>query len=611
MSEPIKYEIPFRPIYEGWSALGWGLGAASSVAFATAGNMPAFPMAVMAGSGAAMGLYRGAVAVKRYRDKRRLYRTDPWLLKLSKLKKQMPRLTKGQTVWFGDGFEWTAEQTQLMHEVLRAKLDVPIEEKARKKGEKDPRNKRFGAYWLHGLGKPAPIAVPAELFTGHLLCAGTTGCGKTRLLTWLCSQAIMRPNEAIIIIDPKGDQDLRMAAQQACEMMGQAERFVYFHPAFPDQSARIDPLRNWNRPTEIASRIAALIPSETGADPFTAFAWKALNDIVNGQIATGERPNLVKIKRYIEGGVEPLVNRALRYHFDKHSPNWEGAAAKYLKKHKNNETDAYIEFYRAEIQQHAHSSELDGLISGYTHNRDHFQKMIASLIPVLSMLTAGDLGALLSPEPNPDDERPILDMAQIISKGMVAYIGLDSLSDSTIGSAIGSILLADLTAVAGDRYNYRVAENIPVNVYVDEAAEVINKPTIQLMNKGRGAGFRLAIFTQTYSDFVARMGNKANADQVLGNTNIQISMRVLDTATQDYITKGLPEVPISRLDVSFRHGADTESPTTFSGGTTEGVKSNDMPLFPGPMLARLPNFHFVARLAGGRFVKAMIPITTV
>jgi hypothetical protein len=65
----------------------------------------------------------------------------------------------------------------------------------------------------------------------------------------------------------------------------------------------------------------------------------------------------------------------------------------------------------------------------------------------------------------------------------VAYIGLDSLSDGMVGSAIGSILLADLASVAGDRYNYGV-NNWPVNIFVDEAAEVINDPVHPTAEQG-------------------------------------------------------------------------------------------------------------------------------
>jgi conjugal transfer pilus assembly protein TraD len=44
-----------------------------------------------------------------------------------------------------------------------------------------------------------------------------------------------------------------------------------------------------------------------------------------------------------------------------------------------------------------------------------------------------------------------------------------------VGSAIGSILIADLAAVAGDRYNHQGRPR-QVNVFIDESAEVVNDP---------------------------------------------------------------------------------------------------------------------------------------
>ncbi|MCX7196096.1 MAG: hypothetical protein NTV37_09545 [Proteobacteria bacterium] len=96
------------------------------------------------------------------------------------------------------------------------------------------------------------------------------------------------------------------------------------------------------------------------------------------------------------------------------------------------------------------------------------------------MLTSEPLAELLSPEFKTGDQKHATDMAKIINNNQVLYLGLDSLADGTVGSAIGSIMLADLTAVAGDRYNYGIASNKPVNLFIDEAAEVINQPTIQL-----------------------------------------------------------------------------------------------------------------------------------
>lgn len=117
----------------------------------------------------------------------------------------------------------------------------------------------------------------------------------------LIAQAIFR-GETVIIIDPKGDHGLAKNARAAVKPAGQGIGSFTFIRPIPIDPPAFDPLRNWNRKTELASRVAALIPSETGADPFTAFGWKALNDITNGMIATGHRPNLVQLRRYVEGG---------------------------------------------------------------------------------------------------------------------------------------------------------------------------------------------------------------------------------------------------------------------------------------------------------------------
>ena len=51
----------------------------------------------------------------------------------------------------------------------------------------------------------------------------------------LITQAALR-GETVIIIDPKGDRDMRSLALRACRASGRPERFVSFHPAFTAQN---------------------------------------------------------------------------------------------------------------------------------------------------------------------------------------------------------------------------------------------------------------------------------------------------------------------------------------------------------------------------------------
>jgi conjugal transfer pilus assembly protein TraD len=303
-----------------------------------------------------------------------------------------------------------------------------------------------------------------------------------------------------------------------------------------------------------------------------------------------------------------LLQQALKIHFTVNVRDWESRVASYLRKYKDRQLQAYIAFYQEVAINEAQSVDLDGLISTYEHNRDHFQKMIASLIPILSMLTSDPLQELLSPDFDPGHERLVTDMSKVIRGNKVVYIGLDSLADSTVGSAIGSIMLADLAAVAGDRYNYGIQSLTPVNLFIDEAAEVLNQPAIQLMNKGGGADFRVTIATQTFADFASRLGDENKARQVLANTNNKIALRVLDSETQKYIAEGMPQTKVRSMALRYGHNVDTHIHDEYSASYQEQILEEEAELFPAAMLGELPPLHFIARLSGGRTLKGRIPI---
>lgn len=596
MNELGSYEIEWRPAYEIPAGLFWLAGIGGSyMAYA---NGPIESMAPCISTSAVCGTMAAVRLAKGYsvwRRKRNLSNGCIEFMSLKDLKKRMNGMEG--SVWIGKGFSWSGEVAGRAYDILKRDPEKVVGVEGTDKG----------AYWLHGVGmRESNIGASEAYLSGHSLVVGTTGAGKTRLFDLMVSQAILR-GECVIIIDPKGDKELRDNAKRACEAMGRPELFVNFHPAFPEESAGIDPMRNWNRSTELASRIAALIPSETGADPFTAFGWKAINDVVQGLVYINSRPNLRTIRRFIEGGLDDLVVAALRFHFEKHIKGWEQSVAPFVKRMKS-EPAGYAAFYR-QLPDAQKASVLDGLVSGFEHNREHFQKMIASLIPILNMLTAEPLDKLLSPIPSVDNDRVITDTGKIINNGMVAYIGLDSLSDNTVGSAIGSILLSDLTAVAGDRYNYGI-NNRPVNLFIDEAAEVINKPTIQLMNKGRGANFRIVIATQTIADFVARMGDEAQAKQVLANTNNKFTLRVFDPDTQKFISESMPKVTVKTIETQLRDGHASSSPETINGMVGETIKAEDVEAISPAMLSILPNLHYFAQLANGKVYKLRIPVLT-
>ncbi|MBB3105243.1 conjugative transfer system coupling protein TraD [Azomonas macrocytogenes] len=608
--DALHYDMPWRKNYEMRAACGWGAALMASLGVHHVTTMPSQPFYWMAAMCGTMAMVRLPKAFKLQRLQKSLSGRALEFVSLAQLKKNIAR--HPNDVWLGYGFEWENRHAQRVFEIL--KRDISSITHAIHKQRKD-KTIPMGQPWIHGVEpKDDKLYQPIAHAEGHTLLLGTTGSGKTRAFDILISQAILR-GEAVIILDPKGDKEMRDNARRACESMGQPERFVSFHPGFPEKSCRIDPLFNFSRATEIASRLAALIPSESGNDPFTSFGWQSLNNIAQGLLIINSRPNLMMLRRYLESGAAGLVSQCVESYAQKTLPDWEKKAAPFLARVKPGTTleqrcKALMDFYYQEVQPVCPSIELEGLLSMHSHDTTHFSKMVATLLPIMNMLTSGELGKMLSPDPSDThDTRLITDSAQIINRAQVAYIGLDSLTDGMVASAIGSILLSDMTSVAGDRYNYGV-DNQPVNLFIDEAEQALNNPTIQLLNKGRGAKFRLVLATQTIPDFTARLGSEEKALQVLGNINNLICLRVTDNKTQQYVTDNLPKTRLKSVQRSQGQNTDGNEPIMHGGNQAERLTDEEGDLLPPQLLGMLPNLEYVAKISGGRILKGRLPILT-
>lgn len=609
-SNPKPYEIPYRPAFEFYSSAVWFICASATIWVVFNTPFPKFPFYWALPFALAMAAVRGVQGYKKWKDIANLKGNKMEFISHPKLHEKTQPANVGKSIWIGNGFDWTVDSTsrtvQLMHRGPENVMGELV---------------KGGAHWVHAVGgSDSDLPYLSEYMVGHTAIQGTTGSGKTRLLDLFITQLASRgmkdlhpraanqQREAIIIIDPKGDKGLYDNAKALCEACGEPDRFVFFNPAYPEMSACIDVLRNFTTPTELASRVAAIIPSETGTDPFVAFGWKTLNDICAGLFIVNDRPNLVKLKRYVEGGVTNLLEKTLRAHFDKSMPGWETAQQKFQQRNKTSQPlMPLIEFYQQVISIKNNSPIIDGLINGYTHEKTHYQKMTASLIPVLTMLTAGHLADLLSPEPDKLPNKVCTDIASIIAQGKIAYIALNSLADGTVASAIGSMMLADVTSVAGSIYNFNLSTN-PVNVFIDEVGEVINAPTIQLLNKGRGAGMRVFIAYQTIADLVVRTGSEHAAKKVMGNINNLITLRLHDNDTRDYFVEKCGKIKIPSLEISYRSGSDSKDPTNFGAAYSEAVKDVEVDRIPPALLSQLPNLHYFGSMADGRIIKARIPV---
>jgi len=600
------YTSYWRTNYEAREAAAWGTSMIASTTLQVLSGMPMTPYLVTLGVQASFALAAIPKALRVHRAKKCLHGATLSFIDLAKvleIVKDHP-----DEFYYGEAFSWRQKHGQYTFE-LQSK---DLEDILGKKGKRDAKVK--GTKWLHGIGmaEEEHCLRPLDQRSIHSLFVGTTGSGKSRLFDLAIAQCIAR-GEPVIVIDPKGDKGLANTCRVTCEMMGQPNRFRYFHPAHPEKSVRLSLTKNYGRATEIASRIAVLMASESG-DPFQAFAQMSLNNVIQAMLICNEMPNLVTLRRTLEGDVPGLTARVItaygRKVFGVEQFDLMAAQAFTAAKAKDLESKAKTlrKLYYSDIASEQPNSDLEGLLTMLEHEKTHFSKMIAGLLPILVMLTSGNMAQMLSPDFSDDDPTNIsnvTDLNSVIRSDQVLYLGLDSLSDPMVGSTIGSLALADLASTAGEIYNHRLPK--PVNIFVDEAAEVINDQLIQLLNKGRGAGVNLYIATQTIADFKARMGDEAKAMQVLGNANNIIALRILDTDTQEFVAK---KMPVTRFQYVMRtQGNNAGEGGVLTGGNVgERLMQEEGELFPTALLGELPDLEYLAIFAGGDVRKGRLPI---
>jgi len=612
--------MPWRPVYETYAAASWLSLIPAYGAIAYTFSLPATSFGLVGAIALSMGGYRLKQAWTIWDLRLALQGGAPNVINPAELARHAKNNPDKR--WLGIGFDWLPEHTQRVYDLKRLNPSDFYAPKwfsnfvAKLKNTDPPKENSVGAPWIQGIEPNAKdIIAPYEIFYGHTIFFGTTGSGKTRMCEMLVTQDIHRGN-VVIAIDPKGDRDLMNRMKIECARAGR--RFIMFHLAFPKESVRFDSVKNFNRATELPSRITSLIQSE--GDAFTAFAWAVLNAITFCMIETGEKPSLMKYLRYVETGIDTLLEKSLTTYFAKIDPKWELIANKHVSNVCKDisrpptiteRVKGYLSYYHAELIPIGKGYRvIDALITQYEHDQTWFAKMINNLIPVLTMLTAGELGKMLSPDyDDRDDPRDIWDFEKVINSDCCLYIGLDSLSDATVASAVGSLLLSDAASVAGAIYNFGENSDKKISLFVDEASEVVNEPFVKILNKGRGAGFISYVFTQTKADLVHKLGSEHQARMMLGNFNNIVALRLRDGDTQQYISETFDEHYVSTKSISQGTGSNSdENVVNFGGRITESNSQNLQKAIPLDVLGKLQNFHYVASIAGGRVIKGTIPI---
>lgn len=646
-------EALLRPPVELWSTL---------VAFATAAIAVLAPWALMMPPGVAysagvalavIGVMRARQAWRVMRYQRNMRRLPTYRLRANKIPLSRHKL------FLGKGFRWTQKHTQRLRDTIRPEVQHYVQPSSlyqwarRKEVAWEPIPLlnlvawffRSRSWWnpLAPLpavgGKPALHAVePDEQDVwmdigervGHTLVLGTTRVGKTRLAEILIAQDIRR-GDVVIVFDPKGDADLLRRVYAEAKRAGRARDFYMFHLGYPEVSARYNAIGNFSRITEVATRIANQLPSEGNSAAFKEFAWRFVNIIARALVALGRRPDYNQVRRFIND-IEPLFVEYARAHLRQHgAEDWQEKVAEIAANVKernlpnslrgrNNEAIALMRHLQ---EQDLYDPVLDGLVSAFKYDKTYFDKIVSSVGPLMEKLTTGKIAELISPDYlDETDSRPIFEWMDVINRKGIVYVGLDALTDTTVASAVGNSMFADLVSVAGHIYKHGVnidpinagkftSNTMPtISMHADEFNELIGDEFVPLLNKAGGAGFQVTAYTQTWSDVEARIGSRAKAGQVAGNFNTLIMLRVKELATAEMMTDQLPKVEVFTLmSVSgVDDSSDPGSGVDFKSRNEDRISVSEVPMLTPAELVALPKGQAFALLEGGQLWKLRIPL---
>jgi conjugative coupling factor TraD (TOL family) len=393
-----------------------------------------------------LGLKRAYEGYKVKRYQKRLKRLNIFACSSSKIPVSNERL------YLGKGFRWLPKHTQRIHET---------QQKHAEKYLKPSKLYCFARYleakleklsqgqWLRDLlmsqsrlnpVKPLPpiggnpvlhaveprevnVTMPLSERVSHMLVLGTTRVGKTRFLEVQVTQDIRRGDPGIVF-DPKGDSELLRRVVFEAKQCGREDDVLIFHLGFPTISARYNPIGSFARITEVANRVANQLPGSGESAAFKEFAWRFVNIIAKSLVALGRKPDYKQIQRYILN-IDNLLLDYCKLWLPTIDPNWELAIdtleqaidTKHLPLHLKTRSRyllAIVNYIQTNLKT-VYDPIADGLCSAFNYDKSYFDKITASLLPLLEKLTTGQIAELLSPNyEDLGDTRPIFDWLQVI-----------------------------------------------------------------------------------------------------------------------------------------------------------------------------------------------------
>jgi hypothetical protein len=326
-------------------------------------------------------------------------------------------------------------------------------------------------------GRPVSISLGSSTGGTHALVVGATRSGKTVTMTWMGVRAIEHGMGAIVI-DPKGDRDLRHALYNAALAAGKP-----FIEWTPQGRSVYNPYARGSE-TEIADKALA---GERFTEPH--------------YLRQAQRYLAHEVRVLRKSGLEVSLE-ALVHHLD---PSRLELLARSL----------------SESQAQGVHDYLDSLTTRQ-------QSDLAGVRDRLAIMAESDIGRWLDPR-TPGVER--LELLDAVKAQAVVYFNLEADRRPLLAQMLGAAIVQDLQAVVAALQGRAV----PTLVVLDEFSAIAPERVVGLFARASGAGVSLVLGTQELADLRVP-GREMLLEQVMGNLSALIAHRQVVPASAELIS---------------------------------------------------------------------------
>lgn len=331
-----------------------------------------------------------------------------------------------------------------------------------------------------------PVVLNEDMRLHHTHVVGSTGSGKTESVLVSFLRQDIADGRGVIIIDAKGDLDLREKIRNMMAKVKRDKDFLYFSLSHPEISHSYNPLRSGSA-SEIKDKIIG--STEWTEEFYRKRAEEACLTLLSPMISLGMDIHFRSLYRLLT------------------------------------DQKALIEL-KDKIPESQMREDLNTMISQFGENT----KYLSGLISDLALVTKSEFSKLV------DVNHPLIDLDSVYEKGEVVYFSLNTQGFEETAKRFGRLILQDIKTFSNRLQTGRTnTQRVFFPIYVDEFSSFVYESFIELLNKARGSKLAIMILHQSMGDLTVK--RLSYQQQVIENTNVKIIMRQDDPVSVEILAK--------------------------------------------------------------------------